>query len=71
MDLTAENYGTTLAVPMVDPEVVRHLRALRALGWGKKRIARELGISVKRRAALSARRHRRRDENAPRRVEAR
>ncbi len=33
-------------IPMVDPEVVTHLRALRALGWGKKRIARELGISV-------------------------
>ncbi|HET9623654.1 MAG TPA: IS21 family transposase, partial [Kofleriaceae bacterium] len=30
---------------MVDPEVVRHLRALRGLGWGSKRIARELGIA--------------------------
>jgi transposase len=46
MDLTAENEKTTLVIPMVDPEVVTHLRALRALGWGKKRIARELGISV-------------------------
>jgi hypothetical protein len=51
MDQTAENKRATLVVPMVDPEVVRHLRALRALGWGSKRIARELGIarnSVKR-----------------------
>jgi transposase len=41
----------TLWVPMVDPEIVKQLRALAALGWGKKRIARELGIarnSVKR-----------------------
>jgi transposase len=41
----------TLWVPMLDPEIVKQLRALAALGWGKKRIARELGIarnSVKR-----------------------
>ena len=41
----------TLWVPMVDPEVVKQIRALAALGWGKKRIARELGVarnSVKR-----------------------
>jgi len=30
---------------MVDPEIVKHLRALHALGWGTKRIARELGIA--------------------------
>ncbi|MBL0219993.1 MAG: IS21 family transposase [Myxococcales bacterium] len=30
---------------MVDPEIVKHLRALKALGWGTKRIARELGIA--------------------------
>jgi transposase len=51
MDQTARNERTTLTVPMVDPEIVTHLRALRALGWGSKRIARELGIarnSVKR-----------------------
>ena len=30
---------------MVDPEIVTHLLALRALGWGSKRIARELGIA--------------------------
>lgn len=30
---------------MVDPEIVKHLRALHALGWGSKRIARELGIA--------------------------
>jgi transposase len=45
MDQTARNERETFAVPMVDPEVVRHLRALRALGWGSKRIARELGIA--------------------------
>jgi transposase len=36
---------------MVDPETVKQIRALAALGWGKKRIARELGVarnSVKR-----------------------
>ena len=41
----------TLWVPMVDPEIVKQIRALAALGWGKKRIARELGVarnSVKR-----------------------
>jgi hypothetical protein len=27
---------------MVDPEVVQQIRALRAQGWGAKRIAREL-----------------------------
>lgn len=34
-----------LWVPMVDPEIVKQIRALAALGWGKKRIARELGIA--------------------------
>lgn len=45
MDQTAGNGRATLTVPMVDPEIVRHLRALKALGWGTKRIARELGIA--------------------------
>lgn len=45
MDQTAGFERATLEVPMVDPEIVRQLRALRALGWGKKRIARELGLS--------------------------
>ena len=45
MDQTARNERATLTVPMVDPEVVEHLRALHALGWGSKRIARELGIA--------------------------
>jgi transposase len=31
---------------MVDSEIVRQLRALYELGWGKLRIARELGVSV-------------------------
>jgi hypothetical protein len=39
MDQTARNEKVTLMVPMVDPEVVKHLRALHALGWGSKRIA--------------------------------
>ena len=45
MDQTARNDRATLTVPMVDPEVVEHLRALHALGWGSKRIAHELGIA--------------------------
>lgn len=35
----------TVWVPMVDPEIVKQLRALHALGWGSKRIAKELGIA--------------------------
>lgn len=34
-----------LWVPMLDSEIVKQLRALAALGWGIKRIARELGIA--------------------------
>lgn len=45
MDQTARNERATLTVPMVDPEIVRQLRTLRELGWGTKRIARELGIA--------------------------
>lgn len=30
---------------MLEPEIVKQIRALTALGWGKKRIARELGIA--------------------------
>jgi transposase len=42
----AESQDTKrLWVPMVDPEIVKTLRALHALGWGSKRIARELGIA--------------------------
>jgi len=42
----AESQDTkTLWVPMVDPEIVKTLKALHALGWGSKRIARELGIA--------------------------
>jgi transposase len=32
-------------VPMVDPEVVRQIHALRSLRWGSKRIAKELGVT--------------------------
>jgi len=45
MEKTAGSELATLTVPMLDPEIVRQLRALRELGWGAKRIARELGIS--------------------------
>jgi len=45
MDQTARNDRATLTVPMVDPEIVKQLRALAAMGWGSKRIARELGIA--------------------------
>ena len=42
----AESQDTkTLWVPMLEPEIVKQIRALTALGWGKKRIARELGIA--------------------------
>ena len=45
MDQTAGTRQATLPVAMMDPEIVRQLRALRALGWGAKRITRELGIA--------------------------
>lgn len=45
MEKTAGLGTATLLVPMVDPEIVRQLRVLRALGWGTKRIAEELGIA--------------------------
>lgn len=51
MDKAGLQDRQTLWAPMLEPEVVKQLRALAALGWGKKRIARELGIarnSVKR-----------------------
>lgn len=37
----------TMAVEMLDPEIVRQVRALSELRWGSKRIARELGIGVR------------------------
>lgn len=45
MDQTRGIEGAAIRVPMVDPEIVRQIRALHALGWGAKRIARELGIA--------------------------
>jgi transposase len=45
MDDSASEGSKTVWVPMVDPEIVKQLRALRALGWGAKRIAKELGIA--------------------------
>ena len=35
----------TVEVPMVEPEVVRRMKALAELGWGTKRIAQELDVS--------------------------
>jgi len=37
---------TTLWVPMLEPEIVRQMRALKALRWGTKRIAAEVGVSL-------------------------
>lgn len=45
MDQTAGNSRETLGAPMVDPEIVKQLHALKGLGWGTKRLARELGIA--------------------------
>jgi transposase len=61
MDQMAVDGGCTLGVAMVDPEIVKQLRALAALGWGAKRIARELGI-----ARNSVRRYLRGGEQAER-----
>jgi len=45
MDEAESQDMKTLWVPMLEPEVVKQIRALRALKWGTKRIARELGIA--------------------------
>src|ERR1041384_3405196 len=45
MDESGSRGTESVWVPMVDPEIVKQLRALHALGWGSKRIAQELGIS--------------------------
>jgi transposase len=45
MDQTGRSVRASLTVEMVDPEIVVHLRALSRMGWGSKRIARELGIA--------------------------
>ena len=48
---------------MVDPEVIRQIRTLKALKWGSKRIARELGI-----ARNTVKRYLRLDEEVPTQV---
>lgn len=51
MSESASEGTETVWVQMLDPEIVSQIRALRAMKWGTKRIARELGIarnSVKR-----------------------
>jgi transposase len=45
MDESESRGIETVRVPMVDPEIVKQVRALHALGWGSKRIAQELGVS--------------------------
>ncbi len=45
MDQTAGKESATVSVPMLDPEIVVQIRALRSLGWGTKRIAREVGCA--------------------------
>lgn len=37
----------TAEVPMIEPEIVRQIQALGGLGWGTRRIARELGLDRK------------------------
>lgn len=45
MDQAGSQVTKTLWAPMVEPEIVKQLRVLSALGWGMRRIARELGIA--------------------------
>jgi hypothetical protein len=48
MDESESPGRESVRVPMVDPEIVKQLRALHAVGWGSKRIAQELGIEKQR-----------------------
>ena len=52
-----------MVVPMLDPEVVSRIRLLRRMGWGTKRIAREVGA-----ARNSVRRYLREGDAAERQV---
>jgi transposase len=45
MNLRSREAPPTMAVPMLDSEIVRQIRALTALGWGAKRIAGAVGAS--------------------------
>src|SRR5438270_8885436 len=38
---------STMTAQMLDSEIVRQIRALVELGWGSKRIARELGVALR------------------------
>ena len=44
-DVLQEQSPQGIEVAMVEPEIVRQIRALTALGWGSRRIAGELGIA--------------------------
>jgi transposase len=45
MNLRSREAPPTMAVPMLDSEIVRQIRALSALGWGAKRISDAVGAS--------------------------
>lgn len=45
MDRPAKIGRERLGVPMVDPEIVKQLRAFETLGWGSKRFACEPSIA--------------------------
>jgi transposase len=43
--MEAQERDVALPVPMIEPEIVRQIRALAAQQWGSKRIGEELGVS--------------------------
>jgi transposase len=45
MNLRSSEAPSTMSAPMLDPEIVKQIRALAALGWGTKRISVEVGAS--------------------------
>ena len=63
MRKTQGNESGATVVPMLDPEVVVHIRLLEQRGWGTRRIAREVGA-----ARNSVRRYLRQGETAEKQV---
>lgn len=63
MEKTQGNRSGAIVVPMLDPEIVARIRLLGQLGWGAKRIAREVGV-----ARNSVRRYLREGEAAEKQV---
>src|SRR5687767_7743220 len=45
MEKTLVSRSGAMVVPMLDPEVVSRIRLLHRMGWGAKRIAREVGAA--------------------------